>query len=199
MKSTFALLALFGLAACNADVPTGTDSSTGPLFARGGGSQTLYAITLAGGLQGDPTHPFSAMGVTGNPFSSKVSAEQAYLILPASAGGSDLAACDGDGSLGPSTASWGGYAGVWKGSFSVTGKKPVSSSGYHVAFGATRADGSGGSLWLVINATGVKSNNNLTLSFTNVRGLVSAGSFPAGSGPVDSQDRCLTFSITATP
>jgi hypothetical protein len=54
-------------------------------------------------------------------------------------------------------------------------------------------------LWLVINATGVKSNNNLTLSFTNVRGLVSAGSTTDGSGTVDSQDRCLTFSITATP
>ena len=197
MKSAFALLALLGLAACNADIPTGTDSSTGPLFARGGGNQTLYAITLAGGLQSDPSHPFLAMGVTGNPFSSKVSAEQAYLILPASAGGSDLAACDGDGSLGPSTALWGGYEGVWRGTFSVTGRK--AGSDYHVSFGATRADGSGGSLWLVINAAGVKSTDKLTLSFTNVRGLVSAGSIPVGSGPVDSQDRCLSFSITATP
>ena len=196
MKRTFALLALLGLAACNAETPTGTDSSAGPLFARGGGNQTLYAITLAGGLQSDPTHPFSAMGVTGNPFSSKVSADPVYLILPASAGGDDLAACDGDGSLGNSTASWGGYEGVWKGGFSVTGRK--AGSDYHVAFGATREDGTG-FLWLVINATGVKSNNNLTLSFTNVRGLVSAGSTPVGGGPVDSQDRCLSFSITATP
>ena len=200
MKSAFALLALLGLAACNADIPTGTDSSTGPLFARGGGNQTLYAITLAGGLQSDPTNPFSAMGVTGNPFSSKVSANPAYLILPASAGGDDLAACDGDGSLGPSTALWGGYEGLWKGSFSVTGKKPY---GYHVAFNATRDDGTGW-IWLVVNSAGVKSNNNLTLSFTNVRGLVSAYSTPTGSfdprvGPFDSQDRCLTFSITATP
>jgi len=196
MKSTYALLALFGLAACNVDTPTGTDSSVGPvLFARGGGSQTLYGITLAGGLQNDLTHPFSAMGVTGNPFSAQVSADPVYLTLPASAGGDDLALCDGDGSLGPSTVSWGGYEGVWKGNFSVTGKKPGGS--YHVAFGATREDGTG-FLWLVINATGVKSNNNLTLSFTNVRGLVSAGSTPDG-GPIDSQDRCLSFSITATP
>jgi hypothetical protein len=136
------------------------------------------------------------MGVTGDPFSSKVSAEQVYLMLPASAGGDNLAACDGDGSLGPSTANWLGYEGVWKGSFSVTGKKPY---GYHVTFGATRADGSGGSLWLVINAAGVKSTDKLTLSFTNVRGLVSAGSTTDGSGAVDSDDRCLTFSVTATP
>jgi hypothetical protein len=196
MKCTFAVFALFGLAACHAETPTGTGSSDGPpLFARGGGNQTLYAITLAGGLESDPSHPFSAMGVTGDPFSAKVSADPVYLTLPASAGGVDLAACDGDGSLGPSTASWGGYAGVWKGGFSVTGKKAGNS--YHVAFGATREDGSG-FLWLVINATGVKSNGKLTLSFTNVRGLVSAGSTPDG-GPVDAQDRCLTFSITATP
>jgi len=198
MKSACALLALLGLAACNADTPTGPDSPAGPLFARGGGSQTLYAITLAGGLESDPTHPFSAMGVTGDPFSAKVSADPVYLTLPASAGGDDLAACDGDGSLGPSTASWGGYSGVWRGSFSVTGQKGGKpGNSYHVAFGATREDGSG-FLWLVINAPGVKSNDKLTLSFTNVRGLVSAGSTPDG-GPADSQDRCLSFSITATP
>ena len=197
MKRTFALLALFGLAACNAETPAGPDSSAGPLFARGG-SQTLYAITPAGGLQDDPTHPFSAMGVTDDPFSGKgISADPVYLTLPASAGGTDLAACDGDGSLGASTASWGGYEGVWKGSFVVAGKKPGNSS-YRVAFGATREDGTG-FLWLVIQSgTGVKSNNNLTLTFTNVRGLVSEGSTPDG-GPADSQDRCLTFSITATP
>jgi hypothetical protein len=199
MKRTFALLALLGLAACNADIPSGTDSSVGPLFARGGGSQTLYAITLAGGLQDDPAHPFSALGVTGDPFSGKgISADPVYLTLPASAGGTDLAACDGDGSLGDSTPDWRGYEGVWKGSFVVAGKKPGNSS-YRVAFGATREDGTG-FLWLVIQSgTGVKSNNNLTLTFTNVRGLVSAGSTPVGGGEADAQDRCLTFSITATP
>lgn len=48
------------------------------------------------------------------------------------------------------------------------------------------------------------SNGNLTLSFTNARGLISTYSTPHGSfdprvGPFDDQDRCLTFSITATP
>ena len=195
MRSTFALLALLGLAACNADIPSGTDSSAGPRFARGGGSQTLYAISLAGGLQSDLTHPFSAMGVTGDPFSAQVSADPAYLNLPFASGG-DPSVCNQDGSgLDPSTGNWGAYGGVWKGSFSVTGKKTGSS--YHVAYNATREDGTG-FLWLVVNATGVKSNNNLTLSFTNVRGLVSAYSTPDG-GPYDPQDRCLTFSITATP
>lgn len=198
MKRTLALLALCGLAACNADTPAGPDSSADPLFARGGGSQTLYAITLAGGLLDDPTHPFSALGVTGDPFSGKgISADPVYLTLPASAGGTDLAACNGDGSLGDSTPDWGGYEGVWKGSFSVAGKKPGNTS-YRVAFGATREDGTG-FLWLVIQSgTGYKSNNNLTLTFTNVRGLVSEASTPVGGGPADSQDRCLTFSITAT-
>jgi len=199
MKNAFALFALFGLVACNGDSPTGTDPAAGPLLARGGGSQTLYAITLAGGLQDDPAHLFSASGVTGDPFSGKgISADPVYLTLPASAGGTDLAACDGDGSLGDSTPDWRGYEGVWKGSFVVAGKKPGNSS-YRVAFGATREDGTG-FLWLVIQSgTGVKSNNNLTLTFTNVRGLVSEGSTPVGGGEADAQDRCLTFSITATP
>lgn len=197
MKRTFALLALFGLAACNADTPTGTDASAGPpLFARGGGDQTFYAITLAGGLQSDLTRPFSALGVTDNPFSAKVSADPAYLVLPSVSGG-DPSVCDQDGSGQlSSTDLWGAYGGVWKGSFSVTGKRTGNS--YHVAFGATRVDGTG-FLWLVINATAVKSNNNLTLTFTNVRGLLNVSSTPVGGGPADSQDRCLTFSITATP
>jgi hypothetical protein len=50
----------------------------------------------------------------------------------------------------------------------------------------------------VVNGPAVKSNGNLTLTFTNARGLVSAYSTPDG-GPFDPQDRCLTFSIVSTP
>lgn len=157
--------------------------------------QTLYGFTFEQGLQGDPAHPFSGAAKTNDPFYGGVSGNPVYLTLPAVAGGDDLAVCDGDGSLGPSTGSWGAYVGVWKGSFSIgaRGQGP----GYHVAFGATREDGSG-SLWLVINGEGVKSNGNLTVTFTNVRGLINVSSTPDG-GPYDPQDRCLTFSISATP
>jgi hypothetical protein len=88
-----------------------------------------------------------------------------------------------------------------EGEFSIASKKGGSS--YHVAYNATREDGTGW-IWLVVNGPAVKSNNNLTLTFTNVRGLVSTYSTPTGSfdprvGPFDSDHRCLTFSITATP
>ena len=62
---------------------------------------------------------------------------------------------------------------------------------------ASRESG-GGYLNLVVNAPAVKSNGNLTLTFTDVRGLVAANSTPDG-GASDPQDRCLTFSVTATP
>jgi hypothetical protein len=157
--------------------------------------QTFYSFTFEQGLQSDPVHPFSGAAKTGDPFYGGVSGNPVYLTLPASAGGDDLAVCDGDGSLGPSTASWGAYAGVWKGSFSIGAKGQGPQ--YHVSFGATREDGTG-SMWLVINGDGVKSNGNLTLTFTNVRGLLNVSSTPDG-GAYDPQDRCLTFSISATP
>ena len=55
-----------------------------------------------------------------------------------------------------------------------------------------------GSWYLVVNGPAVKSNGNLTLTFTNARGLVSAYSTPDG-GPFEPQDRCITFSIVTTP
>ena len=185
------------VAACSNEAPDASRLLTAPpLTARGGGSQTLYALTFLGGLGNDSTHELSGMGKTGDPFSASIGANPAYLTLPAVSGGNP-AVCDQDGSGQlPSTGTWGAYGGVWKGSFSVTGKGGGGNT-HHVAFNATREDGTG-FLWLVINGRPAKSTNNLTLTFTNVRGLVSAGSTPDG-GPVDPQDRCLTFSITATP
>jgi len=193
MLRTIAGIAVLGLAACGRDVPTAQDQSTGaPLFARGG-NQTLYGITFQQGIQSDVLHPFSASAKTGDPFGGSVAGDPVYLLIPASSAG-QAAVCDQDGSgLGATTESWGGYIGIWKGDFSIS----VKGGTYHVAYRATREDGSG-MLWLVVNAPGVKSNGNLTLTFTNVRGLVSALSTPDG-GPYDPQDRCLTFSITATP
>lgn len=198
MNRTLFLLgaAALGVVACSNEGPDASSLLTGPpLTARGGGTQTLYGLTLLGGLQNDSAHPFSGLGKTGDPFSAQISADPAYLVLPPASDG-DPAVCNQDGSgQQPSTGTWGAYGGVWKGSFSVTAKAKGNS--YHVAFNATREDGTG-FLWLVVNGAAVKSNNNLTLSFTNVRGLVSAGSTPDG-GALDPDDRCLTFSITATP
>jgi len=163
-----------------------------PVFARGGG-QTSYAISFQGGIQSDLSHPFATLAKTGDPFGGNVGGNPVYVSLPPSTGG-DTAVCDQDGSgLGATTASWTGYAGIWKGDFSISVKGPT----YHFAYRATREDGTG-MLWLVVNSAAVKTNGNLTLTFTNVRGLVSALSTPDG-GPYDPQDRCLTFSLTATP
>jgi hypothetical protein len=195
MNRSFSLfaLALLGLSACSHEAPTVSNTPTEPpLFARGGG-QTVYGITFQQGIQSDLAHPFSASAKTGDPFSGSVDGNLVYLNLPAATEGLPTV-CDQDGSgLGATTGSWGGYVGIWKGDFSISAK----GSTYHFAYRATREDGSG-MLWLVVNSSAVKSNGNLTLSFTNVRGLVSAYSTPDG-GPYDPQDRCLTFSITATP
>lgn len=163
--------------------------------------QTLYGFTFQGGLQTDAAHAFSALAKTGDPYYGGVSGNPVYLVLPASAGG-DAAVCNATGgTLGPSTGDWGAYAGTWKGEFTIgaQGQGP----GYHVTFNATREDGTGW-IWLVVNADGVKSNDNLTVTFTNARGLISTYSTPTGSfdprvGPFDPQDRCLTFSIHASP
>lgn len=155
--------------------------------------QTPYGMTFQGGLESDASHPYSTFAKTGDPFASPVSGNPVYLMISAAAGGV-TAVCDADGSgLGATSASWGGYSGIWKGSFSVS----VKSGKYHLSFVATRDTG-GGYLNLVVNGPAAKSNGNLTLTFTNARGLVAANSTPNG-GPKDPQDRCLTFSITATP
>lgn len=189
------VLALSLVAGCGADTATPSEPATAPLVLApgGGGGQTLYAMLFQGGLQSDPAHPFSALAKSGDPFGSPISGDPVYLLLPAATGGL-TAVCDADGSgLGLTTASWRAYAGVWKGSFFVSAKKGK----YHLAFVATR-DVGGGYLNLVVNGSAVKSNGNLTLTFTNRRGLVAANSTPDG-GPNDPQDRCLTFSITVTP
>lgn len=155
--------------------------------------QTLYGMTFQSGLESDVSHPFSTSAKTGDPFASPVSGNPVYLTIPAAAGGV-TAVCDADGShLGATNGSWGAYAGTWKGGFSLS----VKSGRYHLSFVASR-DAGGGYLNLVVNAPAVKSNGNRTLTFTNARGLVAANSTPNG-GPMDPQDRCLTFSITATP
>jgi hypothetical protein len=186
------VIALALVAGCTSD---GTmlmePSGDSPVFARGG-SQTSYVISFQGGIQSDLSHPFAAMAKTGDPFSGAVSGP-VYVSLPLNSSGS-TAVCDQDGSgQAASTDLWSGYAGTWKGDFSISAK----GNAYHFAYRATREDGTA-MLWLVVNGPAVKSNGNLTLTFTDVRGLVSAYSTPDG-GPYDPQDRCLTFSITATP
>lgn len=187
--------AALGVLGCSSEGPDAAALNGPPTSARGGGTQTLYGVTLVNGLQNDPTHPFSSLGKTGDPFSGTVGGDPVYVVLPSSSGG-NTAVCDQDGSgLGATTGTWGAYTGVWTGSFSVTAKG--SRDVYHVSFGATH-ENAAGFVALVVNGTGVKSTDKLTLTFTNVRGLVSAGSTPDG-GPPDAQDRCLTFSITAVP
>ena len=152
--------------------------------------QTSYGITFQQGIESDPAHPFFSPAKTGDPFGiGGAVTGSVYLSFPAGGGGV-TAVCDADGSgLGATTASWGAYGGIWTGG--------IKASQGHVSFVATRENGSG-YLNLVVRTAAVSSNGNLTITFTNVRGLVAANSTPNG-GPKDPQDRCLTFSITATP
>ncbi|HEX6943394.1 MAG TPA: hypothetical protein VF128_10740 [Gemmatimonadaceae bacterium] len=197
MNRTLASLVLAALvAACSSEAPVAPRVLTSiPLTARPT-PQTLYTYTLSGGLQSNVGHPFSSLAATGTPFSGNISGDPVYLDLPASAGG-DPAICNQDGSgLAPAIGDWEGYVGTWKGAFTISPKKGKDLT-YSVTYNATREDGTG-FIWLVIKG-GVLSNGNLV--FTNVRGLVSEFSSPIERtvGPFDNRDRCLTFTITATP
>ncbi len=197
-------LSLLALAACATDTPVAAPLvPSAPLSAKAP-SQTLYAFTWQGGLQSDVNHSFSTLAKTGDPFSSGIDADGVYLFLPASSGGTP-AACDAGFTLGPSTADWGAYTGLWVGHLATsvsTSQRGIVTG--NLSYNATRSDGTGW-IWLVLKGgTVVSSNGKLTVTFTNSRGLVSAYSTPTGSfeprvGPFDSDDRCLTFSITAAP
>ncbi len=196
-------LSLFALAGCGRDAPVAPRlEPSAPLFAKPVGQTTMYAFTWQGGLQSDVSHPFSTSGKTGDPFSSGIDADGVYLVLPASSGGTP-AACDAGFTLGPSTADWGAYTGLWVGHLATsvsTSQRGIVTG--NLSYNATRSDGTGW-IWLVLKGgTVASSNSKLTVTFTNSRGLVSAYSTPTGSfdpsvGPFDSDDRCLTFSITA--
>jgi hypothetical protein len=202
-------LSLFAFAACSSDVATVPRVLTSePLFAKQP-AQTLYAFTWQGGLQSDVNHPFSTLAKTGDPFgASGIDADGVYLVLPTLSGG-DPSVCDAGSTADSSTGAWAepyrDYSGLWVGHVGAsvsTGKQGITTANF--SFNATRSDGTGW-IWLVLKGgTVALSNGKLTLSFTNARGLVSAYSTPTGSfdprvGPFDPQDRCLTFSITATP
>jgi len=201
MNRTLALLVTSVLVvACGSEAPVAPHiAMSPPLYARPGAQQTLYAYTLTGGLQSNVAHPFTSLAATGFPFAGSVAGDPVHLDLPASTGG-DPTICNQDtSSVGPAIGDWEGYEGPWKGAFTVAPKKGKDLS-YSVSYNATREDGTGW-IWLVIKG-GILSNGNLT--FTNVRGLVSAYSTPDGSfdprvGPFDNRDRCLTFTISATP
>jgi len=201
-------LSLFALAACSRDVPTTPRAlASAPLFAKPS-AQTLYAFSWQGGFQSDANHPFSTLAKPGDPFGGGIDADGVYLVLPPSAGG-DANVCNEGSTTDPSTGSWvgesGDYTGLWVGHVTAnvsTGKQGATTANF--SFNAARSDGTGW-IWLVLKGGTVSSTNGkLTLSFTNARGLISTYSTPTGSfdprvGPFDSQDRCLTFSVTATP
>jgi hypothetical protein len=198
-------LSLLAFTACSSDSPIAPRlAPSQPLFAKPSDPQTSYAFTWQGGLQSDVNHPFAALGKIGDPFTSGIDADGVYLVLPWSSGGNP-AVCDAGSTLEPSTGEWGLYSGLWVGHLTAsvsTSKQGILTGG--LTFNATRSDGTGW-IWLVLKGGDVvSSNGKLTVTFTNARGLVSAYSTPTGSfdprvGPFDPQDRCLTFSIVATP
>lgn len=196
MNRPLALLsfALFGIAGCSDRLPTAVDSPSGPpAFAKGSG-QTLYALTFATGIQ-TGSAVFSGLAKTGDPFLG-IGGDNVYLTLPASASGNP-AVCDADGSgLGATTASWGGYAGEWKGTLSITKKRGL----LYFSYRANPASGGAGFLNLDAHAAFVETNASgvITIAISDARGMVGATSTPDGAG-FDATDRCLTFSVTATP
>jgi len=187
-------LALVGIAGCTDKIPTAVDSGSGPpSFAKGSG-QTLYALTFATGIQTGSV-VFSGLAKTGDPFLG-IGADNVYLSLPASASGNP-AVCDADGSgLGATTSSWGGYAGEWKGTLSITKKRGL----IYFSYRAGPAAGGPGFLNLDSHAAFTETNSGgvVTVAMSNARGMVGATSSPDGVVS-DATDRCLTFSVTATP
>jgi hypothetical protein len=194
MRCTLALIALLGLAACSGMTPTAADTpGEAPSFAKASG-QTLYALTFATDLQ-TGSLVFSGLAKTGDPFLG-IGGSNVYLTLPAATSG-NTAVCDADGSgLGATTNSWGGYAREWKGTLSITKKRGL----IYFSYSANPADGGAGFLNLDSHAsfTETSSGGIVTIAISNARGMVGATSTPDG-GPYDAQDRCLSFSVTATP
>lgn len=192
MQRTLGFVALLGLAACGAAAPTAPSNS--PLLAKSG-SQTLYALTFAADIQ-TGSMVFSGLAKTGDPFLG-IGGANVLLMLPAAASG-NTAVCDADGSgLGNTTSSWGGYVGEWKGTLSITKKR---GGLIYFSYYANRADASGGFLNLDVHAVATETNSSgvVTIAISNARGMVGATSTPDGTNYA-AQDRCLTFSVTATP
>jgi hypothetical protein len=187
-------LALLGLAGCSDQAPTAADSPSGPpSFAKGSG-QTLYTLTFAADIQTGSV-VFSGLAKNGDPFLG-IGGDNVYLTLPATTSG-DTALCDGDGTgLGATTNTWGGYVGEWKGTLSITKKRGQ----IYFSYRANPAGGGAGFLNLDSHAAFTETNNSgvVTIAISNARGMVGATSTPDGAG-FDAVDRCLTFSVTATP
>ena len=184
-------LALLGVVGCSDKIPTAVGSPSGPpSFAKGSG-QTLYALTFATDIQ-TGSIVFSGLAKTGDPFLG-IGGDNVRLTLPAATTG-NTAVCDSDGTgLGATTNSWGGYVGEWIGTLSIIKKRGLIYFSY-------RAFRGGGFLNLDSHAAFTETNSGgvVTISISNARALIGATSSPDGVVS-DATDRCLTFSVTATP
>jgi hypothetical protein len=156
--------------------------------------QALYTLSFATDIQTGSV-VFSGLAKRGDPFLG-ITGDNVYLTLPASTSG-NTAVCNGDGSgLGATTNTWGGYVGEWKGTLSITKKRGL----IYFSYTAAPADGSPGHLNLDAHAAFTETNSSgvITIAISSTRGMVGATSTPDGAG-FDAVDRCLTFSVTATP
>jgi hypothetical protein len=187
-------LAVLGLGACSDTAPTAVESPSEPPSLAKGSGQTLYSLTFATDIQTGSV-VFSGLAKTGDPFLG-IGGDNVYLTLPAATSG-NTAVCDADGSgLGATTNTWGGYAGEWKGTLSITKKRGQ----IYFSYRANPAGGGAGFLNLDSHAAFTETNTGgvVTIAISNTRGMIGATSTPDGAG-FDATDRCLTFSVTATP
>ena len=174
------------------DMATGLELAAKP-------ANALYTYTFSGDIQGELTNvPASSS----DPF-KQVSASGLSFEFPA-ASTADTTACNTDQpSLAPTVNDWDGYASdKWAGAIDLSRRKK---SSFHLQITGTQNDGTG-SINLAVNDVPVEDTNvggTAMIRFEDARALISALSYSETDGngdpTYDAEDRCVNFSITATP
>lgn len=174
---------------------------------RGGSGETaLYTIVLTGDIQNDPAHPMTGIPLDpANPFAS-LSVSDAWLLLPSGGTAGNESVCDDDGrtdDLGRTVEGFGGFAGIWRGEFSLTRTRVFNKrkqGGAHISYLANQQDADGGYMNGVVNNAPVEStdlNGNPTLTFVDDRWWIGATSWFTDPNQPDGVDRCVTVVVTA--
>jgi hypothetical protein len=175
------------------DTPTSLELSAKPP------SNTLYTYALSGDIEGTLTNVSAS---TSDPF-KQVNTGGLSFEFPATSTADTTACNQKDRSLAPTVNDWGGYdSGPWAGEMNLSRRKR---SSFHLQITGTQTDGAG-SINLAVNDVPVEGTNdegNPELQFQDSRALISALSYSdttsSGEPDYDADDRCVNFTITATP
>jgi hypothetical protein len=176
-----------------------SDTSTPLGLAAKPPASTLYTYMFTGDIQAtvsnvpaSPSDPFKQVSAGGLAFS-----------FPMASTGNTTVCNQEQPDLAPSVNDWGGYdSAPWGGDLNLSRRKK---SSFHLQITGTQTDGAG-SINLAVNdvpAVDTNVDGTATIEFQDARALISAFSFAdtgVGGEPIhDSDDRCVNFTITATP